>query len=88
MIWSIVLFSIIVMAYVVWNHSSACKSKRLKALHYLQGRKASPPKSMIAAIEKAIDKNRKETVFGGDEKLPVDWKPLKAETLKPSRLPF
>ena len=88
MIWSVVIFSIIIMAYVVWNHSAACKSKRQKALYYLQGRKASPPKSMIAAIENALDKNMKEVKFGGTEKVPIDWTPLKPETMRPKRLPF
>lgn len=82
LIWSLVIFSVIMMAYVVWNHSKSCESKRYKALHYLQGRKASLPKQFQSAVEVTLDKNIKTS------RRPVSWNKLEPETVKPSKLPY
>jgi len=62
---SLIIFAISVMAYVIWFRESACKSKRGKALYYLEGRKAYPPKYLEAGIDVVNDKPE------------IDWTPLK-----------
>jgi len=77
---SLVIFAIVVMAYVVWNRSAACASKRTKALYYLKGIRAEPPRGFEAAIARAADiKQSPET---------ADWKPLKSTVKRPAKLPF
>ena len=84
LLWSLILFAVIVMAYVIWNRSSACESKRQKALHYLNGRKASLPRVFASAAQRAaaIEIDRRS----GRE--PVPWQKLEPEAERPKKLPF
>ena len=56
LVYSLLIFAISVMAYVVWFRESACKTKRAKALYYLEGRKAYPPKYLEAGIDVVNDR--------------------------------
>ena len=84
LVWTLIIFSVVLMAYVIWNRSTACESKRTKALYYLRGQRASVPRGFSAAIDHAIDDSLKKN----SGLKPVPWVPLSPTAIKPSKLPY
>ena len=84
LIWSVALFSVVLMAYVIWNRSSACESKRSKALFYLRGQRAAVPRGFTPAVNHAIDEELKSN--SGLKATP--WSPLNPIAKKPKKLPY
>jgi hypothetical protein len=49
---TVIVFVLVLVAYVLWTRDSACRVKKIKALYYVAGRKPSMP----AYLEKAVNR--------------------------------
>ena len=66
---SVLLFSLICVAYTIWTRDASCRIKRQKAEYYVKGIRPGSPKFLQTAIKKvqSLEKNQK--------KEPTPWLP-------------
>ena len=49
---TLIIFGLIVIAYVIWTRDAACKAKRAKAAYYVLGRRPSEPGYLSQAVHR------------------------------------
>jgi len=64
---TLVIYSIIVIVFVLWTHDSACQSKAIKAAYYVYGKRPLAPRY----LSKAID--RVQSLPDNRNRKPVKW---------------
>jgi hypothetical protein len=67
---TVVIFSIVVMTYVLWNRKTACASKKEKLEYYVVGRRPQPPTYLESAIQRVTA--RQENKY----REPEQWNPI------------
>lgn len=53
---TVVIFALVIIAYVVWTRDSACRVKKLKANYYVVGRKPSMPPFLEQAVKRVASR--------------------------------
>jgi hypothetical protein len=69
LIWSLVIFALVIIGYVLWARKSACASKRDKAEYFVKGQRPNAPAYLSRGIERvqSLEKNRGRS--------PTSWRP-------------
>jgi hypothetical protein len=52
LVWTLVIFFIMGIVYILWTRESACKSKLIKSSYYVYGRKPAQPTYLSQAVER------------------------------------
>lgn len=67
---TIIIFSILVMTYVLWNRKKACASKKEKLEYYVLGRRPQAPQYLESAIARVASKQENKY------RDPENWRPI------------
>jgi magnesium-transporting ATPase (P-type) len=70
---TLIIYTIIVIVFVLWTHDSACQSKAKKAAYYVYGKRPLAPRYLSKAIE------RVQSLPANRDRKPIQWTETRIE---------